>query len=90
MEYGVEIWGWKDVEELEKVMLDYMRWLFDLDFYISRYLITKELRMDKLRIGWCIRRCEEKLEMSVTGKIAKECWQKKNSMVGGIDIGRRV
>jgi len=24
--YGVEIWGWEEREELEKIMMDYMRW----------------------------------------------------------------
>jgi len=42
VKYGVEIWGWKEVEELEKVMLDYIRWLFGLDFCTPRYLITRE------------------------------------------------
>jgi len=26
--YGVEIWGWKEKEKLEKIMMDYVRWLF--------------------------------------------------------------
>lgn len=25
IEYGVEIWGWEEKEELEKVMIDYVR-----------------------------------------------------------------
>jgi len=51
MAYGMEIWGWEE-KELEKVMMDYVRWLFGLDFYIPRYVITRELVMDKLGIGW--------------------------------------
>jgi len=33
MSYGVEmIWGWVEREELEKIMLDYVRWMFRLNF----------------------------------------------------------
>jgi len=49
MEYEVEMWKWEEVEKLEKIMLD-VRWIFDLDFCTSRYLITRKLRMDKLRV----------------------------------------
>jgi len=40
-------------------MMDYVRWLFRLDFYTPRYVITREVGVDKLRIGWNIRKKEE-------------------------------
>jgi len=43
--YGAE----KD--ELEKIMLDYVRWIFKLDFCIPRYVIMKELIIDKFKVG---------------------------------------
>lgn len=74
MEYGVEIWGWEEKEELEKVMLDYVRWVFKLEFCTPRYLITRELRIFKLKVGWGIRarRYEERIKIGIAGKIAKE------------------
>jgi len=39
----------KEKEELEKIM-DYVRWMFSLDFS-PRYLIMKELLIDELRVG---------------------------------------
>ena len=45
MAYEVEIWGWKEKEELEKVMIDYIRWMFSLDCTL-RYLIMKKVLMD--------------------------------------------
>lgn len=51
----MEIWRWEEKEELEKVMLDYARWVFKLEFCTPRYLITRELRMFKLKVGWGIR-----------------------------------
>lgn len=55
MEYEVEIWSWKEKEMLEKLMMDYVRWIFKLDFWTPRYIITRELRMVKLKVGWGIR-----------------------------------
>jgi len=33
------------------ILLDYVRWLFDLDFCTPKYVITRELVMNKLKIG---------------------------------------
>jgi len=41
--YGVELWGWIEREELEKIMMDYVRWMFRLDYCTSRYVITRKL-----------------------------------------------
>jgi len=73
MAYGVEIWGWEEKKELEKVIMDYIRWLFGLDFCTPRYVITRELIMDKLRVDWGIRarRYEEKVKKGGTEGIAK-------------------
>jgi len=49
--YGVEICDW---EELEKIMMDYVRWMFKIDFCTPRYIIYREIGMEKLRIGWSI------------------------------------
>jgi len=38
-------------EELKKIMMDYVRWIFRLDYCTPRYVITRELRMNKLKIG---------------------------------------
>jgi len=51
MAYGVELWGWVEKGKLEKIMLDYIRWIFKLDFYTPRYVIMRELVMDKFKVG---------------------------------------
>jgi len=50
-------------------MMDYVRWLFGLEFCTPRYVITRELAMDKLRVGWGIRarRYEEKVKKGGEG-----------------------
>lgn len=50
MIYEVEVRGWEEKKELEKVMLDYVRWVFKLDFCIPRYVIIRELGLKKLKI----------------------------------------
>jgi len=76
--YGVEIWGWEEREELEKIMLDYVRWLFRIDFCTPRYIIYREIGLEKLRIGWSIRalRFEERCR-TMGGWIIRECWKEK-------------
>lgn len=51
--YLVETWGEK--KKLEKTMLDYIRWISRLDFCTPRYIILKQLDLEKLKIRWRIR-----------------------------------
>jgi len=78
--YGVELWGWEEREELENKMLDYIRWLFRLDFCTPTYIIRRELGMEKLRIGWGIRamRFEARIKMGKE-KLMKECLKEKKA-----------
>jgi len=41
----------EEIGNLEKIMLDYVRWIFNIEFCTPRYAIIRELVMDKLRIG---------------------------------------
>jgi len=43
--------------------LDYIRWIFKLDFCTPKYIITRELGIEKLRIVWelRVRKFEEKI-----------------------------
>jgi len=50
-EYGVEIWGWEEKPDLEKIMYDYVRWMFGIEFCTPRYLISRELGLLKLSTG---------------------------------------
>lgn len=79
MSYGVEIWGWEEKKELEKIMMDYIRWIFKIDFCTPRYIISRELGMEKLRVGWGIRakRYEEKILNREEGCFLKVCWSEK-------------
>jgi len=79
IEYGVEIWGWEEKPELEKIMFDYVRWMFGIEFCTPRYLISRELGLLKLSTGWGLRanRFEYRIQLGLSGKIARECWLEK-------------
>jgi len=79
IEYGVELWGWQERKELEKIMLDYIRWIFKLDFCTPRYIITRELGIEKLRIRWGLkaRKFEEKIGEMEEKRWVKMCWREK-------------
>ncbi|XP_024888003.1 uncharacterized protein LOC112464939, partial [Temnothorax curvispinosus] len=81
MEYGAEIWGWSEKKELEKVMLDYVRWIFRLDFCTPRYVILRELGLEKLKICWGIRamRFEKRSRGKKDGSLVKACWDEKDT-----------
>jgi len=52
--------------------------MFRLDYCIPRYVITRELGMDKLKIGWGIRvkRFEERVK-NREGSLVELCWKEK-------------
>lgn len=82
MVYGVEIWGWEEKKELEKVMIDYIRWVYSLNFCTPRYVITRELDLDRQGIEWSIRamRYEARIKEMKKEALAKKCWEEKSSM----------
>ncbi|OXU21778.1 hypothetical protein TSAR_002994 [Trichomalopsis sarcophagae] len=50
MSYGCEIWGWEERKELEKVQLDYYRWILRLDFSTPRHIVYAETKIEKLNV----------------------------------------
>lgn len=82
MSYGIEIWGWQKRKELEKIMLDYVRWVFRLDFCTPRYIIRRELGLNKFKREWGIRalgRFEERIRKRNDDTLVKKCWLEKES-----------
>jgi len=54
------------------------RWMFRLDYCTPRYVITREIGMDKLKIKWGIRakKFEERIR-NKEGSIVEQCWREK-------------
>lgn len=79
MSYGCEIWGWLERKELEKVQMDYYRWVLRLDFCTPRHIIYAETKIEKLKIGWGSRalRFEGKVSRLRDERLTKMCWVEK-------------
>lgn len=69
----------KKRKELEKIMLDYIRWIFKLDFCTPRYLLSRQLDIEKLRIKWGIRarRFEGRIKGMDESRWLRKCRGKK-------------
>lgn len=79
MEQGIELWGWEERKELEKVMIDYFRQVLRIDFCTLRYLVKKELGLEKLKVrsGIKARKYEEKVRNMDEKKWVKVYWREK-------------
>ena len=82
MSYGAEIWGWVEKKELEKIQLDYYRWVLRLDFNTPRYIIYKETGINKLQMEWAIRawKFERKIEKLEDNRLLKIIFKNVNEI----------
>lgn len=64
-------------KELEKIMIDYMRWMYRLDFCMPRYAILKKIGLEKLK------KMRNSVEVWLEDKrkkgndLIKKCWIEK-------------
>ncbi|EZA48221.1 hypothetical protein X777_14227 [Ooceraea biroi] len=86
--YGVEVWGWKERKEVEKIQERYLRWVMGVERQTPGYLIREEVQRDLLkgRAGMRAWKYEKKLEEGEGGDLARECWKemKKRAKEGRI------
>ena len=73
--YGAEFWGWTKRNELEKIQLDYLRWILKSKFQMPKYLILKETDSRKWEIDWRKRaiKFEEKIHSFSDNRLRKQC-----------------
>lgn len=60
-------WKYGDGEELEKIWMDYIRWVFNLDF-CTRYIIRRELGIERLSTYAPYALCTPEHPMGYKGK----------------------
>lgn len=48
--YGVEIWGWTEFDEVERLHEKYVKWTLGLDRQNLSYIVREETERVKLRI----------------------------------------
>lgn len=76
MGYGVEIWGWRERERIERVQERYGRWVLGLDWETPGSMLREELKMDKLRLRGAKRawwKYEERLREGKGSEWARRC-----------------
>lgn len=59
--------------------MDYIRWVYRLDFNIPRYIIRRELDLSKAKIEWSLRtkNFEEKIRLRGENSLVNKCWKEK-------------
>lgn len=60
-------------------MVDYVSWMFRLDFCTLWYILRTKLRLEKLRVQWDIhaRNYEEKIKEMGKTRWVNKCWREK-------------
>jgi len=77
MAYGVEIWGWKEREAVERMQEKYLKWVLGVSWRTPGYLLREELLRDKLRTraGRRTWGFEERLAEGRGSELARRCWE---------------
>jgi len=77
MEFGAEIWGWKERREVEAMQERWIRWSLGVDWCTPGYLMKEEIKKDKFRLGAGKRavRFEMKMDEGRGGMLARKCWE---------------
>lgn len=81
---GVEIWGWKEREAVERVHEKYLRWLLGVSRMTPGYMVREELQREKLRTraGRKAWRMEERLAEGRGSELARRCWEEAKERAG--------
>jgi hypothetical protein len=73
--YGAEIWGWKEQEEVEKVVEKYLRGMLGVDREAPGYLVREKCKRNWLRVK--AGNFEDKMDGREECRILTECWREK-------------
>jgi len=93
MAYGVEIWGWRERERMERMQERYLKWVMGVSWRVPGYMIREEFQRDKLR-GRAGRRAwgfEERMAEGRGSELARKCWEeiRERAKKGGMCQGGR-
>lgn len=77
MEYGAELWGWKERKDLENIQRKYMKWVLKLDATTPGHILHLETKRRILETKTRRRamKYEEKLCKPEEGTLWRECWR---------------
>jgi len=80
---GIEMWGWEKRGSLEKIMLDYVRWIFKNRVLHSDICDNEGISYGQIKgrwnKGWRIRamRYERRLKKRREDGLLRYCWKEK-------------
>ena len=77
--YGVELFGWKERIECERIQQKYIRWCLGLERCTPGCMILEETKRDKIRIrvGQRAMQYKERIGNTKSVSILKECLREK-------------
>lgn len=91
LSYGMEIWGWREREEIERLEERYMKWVLGLERRTPRYMVREEIKREKLserarKRTWGF---EERLREGKGSELTRLCWweMREEAMKGKRRIG---
>lgn len=80
--YGVEIWGWSAVEEMERMQKKYLKWILDLERSTPDCIIYEETKREKLRLKFTKLAAHYESRKWKTERIVKECLRERKKSKG--------
>lgn len=89
--YGVEIWGYKERKEIEKIQIKYIKWILGLDRCTPDYIVLEETKRDKLKTdaGRRALKFEYFIKNKTENQLLKECRKETEKVVKEIKGWRR-
>ncbi|KZC06760.1 hypothetical protein WN55_07533 [Dufourea novaeangliae] len=75
--YGVEVWGWKERVKIERLQERFLKWVLGVERSTPGYIIREEMQRAKLKgkAGMRAWGYERKLEKGQGGELARRCWE---------------
>jgi hypothetical protein len=76
-EYGAEIWGWKEQEEVERIQEKYLRGVLGVDKETSGYIVRCKRNRLRVKAGKRVAKFEDKVDGREECRTLTECWREK-------------
>lgn len=83
MEFGVEVWVWREWREVEAMQNRWIKWTLGVDWCTPGYMIKEEIGKEKFRIGTGRRAVgfKMKIEEGKGGSLAKKCFEEMKKKI---------
>ena len=69
--YGIELWGFQERAEVERLQTMYIKWILGLDIRTPEYIVLEETKRQRVISS------EERIKESIGRTLVKECLKEK-------------